>query len=59
MITILANLKTKERRVIEACNHPDDKDITVLTQLFLPDVMKKMIEKKLLNPALISQPVAE
>lgn len=54
--TVEIHLKTKERRIIEPYTpHPDDKDITVLAPLFLPDVIKKMIEYNLLNPALLKE----
>ncbi len=41
MITIHANLKTGERRIVEQ-PHPDDQPITAFTSFLLPDVLEKL-----------------
>lgn len=46
MITIHANLKTGERRVIESCD-ADDYPITVFTKFLLPDIAEKLKQHEL------------
>lgn len=45
MITIYANLKTGERRVMEE-SHSDDLPFTVFVPFLLPDILEKLRQQK-------------